>query len=952
MTDSTNPCNENFQEVPVLLKQASALWQLLRRTLFWLISLILLVFIYQQQEWLWPWQAKIPLIYPQYLSQSSTGDQYLIDNSERRLLAADQDGRLRFILQGGRRSKSDFFYAKDIAAYRDGFVLLNQQLDQYGVFVEKEVLQHYHRNGRFMGNIYERTYTEPSARLVQRGEILALTIKNDWVYWLLLSEDGLEGFRYSLARGLRERLGFLPFPQLPLWLSSVAWFDEQHIVLADKNGTLRLGNFAKESFASPFYQAAPFPEMVIGEMASDGQGIAFVNLLKRQVLYLPLSKQQDYAQNLSFSAIPQIIFSREKLTEAALEDDPYPIYRLKYQTDLAVFTTQTDPAVVVFSKEKVTASFYAFSVDWPQRFYYTAVLLSFLLLLLLNIWLFWRVVRLFFGRNLSIIVKQIFLLLPVLFLATWISAIAVTQQFIARQMEIQNEKIAIFAQTASRYLSVELQHNWPRLGNFASEDYLKTRAMLQALLPDRRQDFDKYYYVALYRVIDHALYGMFYLNDAIPPFYPFSWYELPESSYRQAQAGQLSLERVQDVSGDWLYAVAPIYDEKQNVVALLEAGSDLYSITEANRAFFWRTVRFMSIITFLVALIVIVMTILILRSIRILHRGVKQVSHGCFDYQVDIRTNDEVSELGQHFNQMSQAISQHIKEIQNLTASYRRFVPEPFLYYLQLSSITKAELGLQVQKTMTVLFADIRGFTALSERLTPQQNFDFLNRYLSRIGPVIRQNNGFIDKYIGDAVMALFPERADNALESALSMLQEVDLLNEEWIAEGHSAISIGIGIHTGPLMLGIIGESARLQTTVIADSVNLASRLESLTKVLQANLLISQETLKSLPDAQFLPIRHIGKVRVAGKRQAIGVCEVLVGLDATVKWQREMQDTDLQRAIRYYQQGNFQQSLELFSVLHDEYDPVIALYRRSCAYYLANPPLAEWLGALILEQK
>jgi class 3 adenylate cyclase/HAMP domain-containing protein len=952
MTNLTNPCDEKFPEAPVFLKQPSALWQLLRRTLFWLISLILLIFIYQQQEWLWPWQGEIPLIYPQQISQSAIGDQYLIDNSERRLLAADQEGRLRFVLQGGRRSKSDFFYAKDVAAYTDGFILLNQQLDQYGVFVEKEVLQHYQVNGRFIANIYERTYSEPKARLVQRGEILAVTIKNDWVYWLLLSENGLEGFRYSLARGLRERLGFLSFPQLPLWISSVAWFDEQHIVLADKNGALRLGSFASESFADPFYQGAPFPEMVIGEIASDGQGVAFVNLLKRQVLYLPLVQQPEPEQNLTFLTTPQVLFSREKLTEVGFEDTASPIYRLKYQTDLDVFTTQTDSSVVVFSQEKVQKVFQTFSLHWPQRFYYAAVLLTFALLFLLNLWLFWRVVRLFFGRNLSIIVKQIFLLLPVLFLATWISAIAVTQQFIARQMAIQNEKIAIFAQTASRYLSTALQENWSRLGNFASEDYLKTRAMLQTLLPDQRQEFNKYYYVALYRVIDHALYGMFYLNDAIAPFYPFSWYEDPESSYRQAQAGQLALERVQDVSGDWLYAVAPIYDEKQNVVALLEAGSDLYSIAEANRAFFWRTVRFMSLITLMVALIVIVMTILILRSIRILRRGVEQISRGCFDYQVDIKTNDEVSELGQHFNQMSRAINNHLREIQSITRAYRRFVPEPFLYYLQLPSITKAELGLQVQKNMTVLFADIRGFTALSEQLTPQQNFDFLNRYLSRIGPVIRQSNGFIDKYIGDAVMALFPERADNALEAALSILQEVNLLNEEWSAEGYSAIAIGIGIHTGPLMLGIIGEAARLQTTVIADSVNLASRLESLTKTLQANILISQETLKNLPDAQFLPIRHIGKVRVAGKKQAIGVCEVLVGLDATVKWQRELQDADLQRAIRYYQQGDFQQSLTLLSVLHEEYDPVVALYRRSCAYYLANPPVDEWLGALILEQK
>jgi two-component system sensor histidine kinase ChiS len=228
-------------------------------------------------------------------------------------------------------------------------------------------------------------------------------------------------------------------------------------------------------------------------------------------------------------------------------------------------------------------------------------------------------------------------------------------------------------------------------------------------------------------------------------------------------------------------------------------------------------------------------------------------------------------------------IKTHI-ELSKINIAYGRFVPREFLEFLERKSIVDVQLGDQVHKDMTILFSDIRSFTTLSENMSPKENFDFLNEYLKRVGPVIRNHNGFIDKYIGDAVMALFPKDPDDALEAAIAMQHQVSLYNAEREVEGYPSIAIGVGLHTGSLMLGTIGEEQRMESTVIADAVNLASRMEGLTKVYGAGILISEQTLSQLNAPENYSHRFLGRVTVKGKKVAVAVFEVYEGDSDSVK--------------------------------------------------------------------
>ncbi|MEK7990310.1 MAG: adenylate/guanylate cyclase domain-containing protein, partial [Thiotrichaceae bacterium] len=216
------------------------------------------------------------------------------------------------------------------------------------------------------------------------------------------------------------------------------------------------------------------------------------------------------------------------------------------------------------------------------------------------------------------------------------------------------------------------------------------------------------------------------------------------------------------------------------------------------------------------------------------------------------------------------------EELYELNQAYQRFVPQEFLNLLDKPKVTDIKLGDHVEKEMTILFADIRDFTRLSEQMTPQENFNFINAYLGEMEPVIRQYGGFIDKYVGDAIMALFPRNADDAVQGALAMLETlIDFNQRDCKQVQKESIRIGIGINTGVLMLGTIGGEKRMDGTVIADAVNLASRVESLTKNYTTDLLITHNTYLKLQDKSSYLIEKVDAVKVKGKSELVTVYAV-----------------------------------------------------------------------------
>jgi two-component system sensor histidine kinase ChiS len=286
-------------------------------------------------------------------------------------------------------------------------------------------------------------------------------------------------------------------------------------------------------------------------------------------------------------------------------------------------------------------------------------------------------------------------------------------------------------------------------------------------------------------------------------------------------------------------------------------------------------------------------------------------------------------------------------ELTSVNDAYGRFVPHQFLSYLNKESITQVKLADHEEREMTIMFADIRDFTGLSERMNPQENFRFLNSYLSRVSPVIGQHHGFIDKYIGDEIMALFPRSSDDAVQAAIALQIEVALYNRHRESCGYDPVKIGISLHTGRLMLGIIGEDKRLEGTVISDAVNLASRLESLTKLYGASVIASENSMQGLQDAERYKHRYLDEVRVRGRKHSIKLYEIYEGLSDQFVETREKTKPLFAEGLSLYQSGRLADATQIFQQVQklDPDDRAAQVFLGRIEHFEKNGLPEGWTG-------
>ena len=278
--------------------------------------------------------------------------------------------------------------------------------------------------------------------------------------------------------------------------------------------------------------------------------------------------------------------------------------------------------------------------------------------------------------------------------------------------------------------------------------------------------------------------------------------------------------------------------------------------------------------------------------------------------------------------------TQAATELTDTEIAYGRFVPRQFLQLLGRPSIVDVKLGDNVEQEMTLLFSDIRDFTALSESILPAENFRFINSYLSTMEPVVARNNGIIDKYIGDGIMALFAGPADDGVRAGIDMLRQLTLYNQGRARAGYTQIRIGIGVNTGLVMMGTVGGHNRMDSTVIGDAVNLASRLEGLTKSYSTPLVISAHTLHALEAPDIYCIRFLDRVQIKGRYQAQSVYEVFDADSDQTREDKQRTRHDFERALAYYHVGrsDLAQPLLQKCLSQSPGDTAVKVYLERCA--------------------
>jgi class 3 adenylate cyclase len=292
--------------------------------------------------------------------------------------------------------------------------------------------------------------------------------------------------------------------------------------------------------------------------------------------------------------------------------------------------------------------------------------------------------------------------------------------------------------------------------------------------------------------------------------------------------------------------------------------------------------------------------------------------------------------------------SEHLSvRLTDTNKALRRFIPHEFFQLLNCNEVVDIKLGDKIEKDMSVMFTDIRGFTALAETMTSTQTFNFLNSYFGRVGGTIRLNGGFIDKYFGDGFMSLFANRPDDALQAAVDLQKIVIEYNMQRGSSGYAPISIGSGLNYGPLVLGTVGEKNRIDTTVISDVVNLSSRLEGLTKLYGKGTIVTMNFIKALEKPESFNWRLLGLIRVEGRKEAIEAVHVYDGLPQN-EWESYHRNKEaFEYAQSLYRQGKFQESELCFtelSKLHPE-DTAIGSYLSRIRLLIKTGLMNNWDG-------
>ena len=295
----------------------------------------------------------------------------------------------------------------------------------------------------------------------------------------------------------------------------------------------------------------------------------------------------------------------------------------------------------------------------------------------------------------------------------------------------------------------------------------------------------------------------------------------------------------------------------------------------------------------------------------------------------------------------------------------KRRVKNAFQHYLNpevinqvMSAPDKLKLGGDKQN-LTVFFSDVRGFTSISEIMSPEALTKLLNEYFTPMTNIVLESKGLLDKYIGDALMAVWgapinvPDHADRALSSSLKMLDELDLLHDKWRSENMPPIDIGCGINTGPMVVGNMGSQLRFDYTVLGDAVNLGARLEGITKEYGVRIICSEFTKKGLISPQSFLLRELDLIRVKGKSEPVTIYEVMRFNENNKEKQLKIKEV-FEAGLTFYRKREFDKSMnEMVRVLQiDPQDGPASVFLERCEHFINQPPAQDWSGIWTMQTK
>jgi len=876
-----------------------------------------------------PFGQRVPFYFPFLTAVDQTGSSYVIDTGMRRIVALKNDGSLRWIKEGGKRTQ-DFYYAHGLATDSKDRLYVYNWVPKTGAEFKAESIQiqRYGSNGLLESKLWtlpneQDTEEFPSyfSFFVQKDKIY--TLYCDGVSITLTALD-LEGKNPEVLRTLPKVRDFV----------ALAGTAEGRLVGAARDGSL--------------WEAEP---------TSAWHEINLEGIRKPWDL-----KFMDDGRLLVLDLLDGSIFRREEnssMTRILSGSKTGSIFAdsmtLAPNGSLAIADKENQRLLVSNSPDQYTAyegALISESEKQGRWLFWIALGIAGLSLLVVLFLVYRYVLR----GWIPLLVSQLFLLVPVIILAQVIAVERVNSSLSERYRDQVQKTLMNAANLVAKLIPSEAVEKLNQPSDFTSEAYERLKVAAKSLQIAGKES-NAYNYLAIYRNIRSLPYYVYTNSGTFGVDYPYTL--LPDGAKALFTTSGKYFTNYSDDYGMYNAAFASLDDARGKPLGVIEIGRYADLQLELEKLSLTSAFNTALVMGGFIVFLFVMATLVLLRSVNSLRRMTREIAKGNLELSETLKNKDETGQLSRDFETMSSRLRGYMQNINALTEASARFVPSDLIALLGVDDLTELKLGHQTKREMTVMFSSVQNFRKLTGQMSAQGLFKFLNSYLAGAVPLIRENKGSIDKYMGESYMALFPGEPRNALAAWRAISRKLEGYNERRSRGGSEALQFTFGIHHGPLMLGIVGEKERMEGTVIADSVNLTSRLNGIGRIYEVSCVVTFSTLALIAGddmadwKQRNPFRKLDYVMVKGKKEPLLICQPLDPEQSSVK-PLLAQLPSYETAFGLWEAGNVEDALLAFEAVAAvlPHDPVVRRHADRCRKLLAEGLPEPWSPAVKITEK